>query len=111
MSHESRPDLLMFGHSKLINHPLSHSEFPYNSDDEGCLTKKLIPQVRKVIGPFAAPKKIIIIPNLSKTQSGKIMPHIMCKISTGEGDQLNNLSTLADPSVVNAIKAKVSTSS
>ena len=31
----------------------------------------------------------------------------MCKISSGEGNQLGDLSTLADPSVVDAIKARV----
>ncbi|KAF9793523.1 acetate--CoA ligase [Thelephora terrestris] len=86
-------------------------EFTYNPNDEGSLAKELILQVRKVIGPFAAPKKIIIIPDLPKTRSGKIMRRIMCKISAGEGDQLGDLSTLADPSVVDAIKAKVATSS
>ena len=38
------------------------------------------------------------------------MHHIMHEISSGEGDQLGDLSTLANPSVVNAIKAKVALS-
>ena len=83
------------------------SEFKYDPNDEASLAKELILQVRKVIGPFAAPKKIYIVPDLPKTRSGKIMRRIMRKISSGEGDQLGDLSTLADPSVVDAIKAKV----
>ena len=83
------------------------SEFTYNLNNEGPLAKELILQVRKVCGPFAAPKKIIIVPDLSKTRSR----HIMCKTSSGEGDELGDLSTLANPSVVDAIKAKVTTSS
>jgi acetyl-CoA synthetase len=45
-------------------------EFKY--DDEPALAKELILQVRKVIGPFAAPKKIIIVGDLPKTRSGKV---------------------------------------
>ena len=87
------------------------SEFTYDPNDEAGLAKELVLQVRKVIGPFAAPKKIFIVPDLPKTRSGKIMRRIMRKIASGEGDQLGDLSTLADPSVVDAIKAKVAASS
>jgi acetyl-CoA synthetase len=85
-------------------------EFTYDKNNEAALTKELILQVRKVIGPFAAPKKIIIVDDLPKTRSGKIMRRIMRKICAGEGDQLGDLSTLADPSVVDSIKAKVASS-
>ena len=84
------------------------SEFKY--DNEAALNKELVLQVRKVIGPFAAPKKIFIIGDLPKTRSGKIMRRIMRKIVAGEGDQLGDLSTLADPSVVDMIKKKVAES-
>lgn len=86
----------------------SSSEFTY--DDEGTLAGQLILHVRKVIGPFAAPKKIIIVPDLPKTRSGKIMRRIMRKISCGDGDQLGDLSTLAEPSIVDAIKTKFAAS-
>lgn len=95
--------------------------------------------MRKVIGPFAAPKKIYLVSDLPKTRSGKvrslscrlpsrethvyvctcvltraravqIMRRIMRKIVAGEADQLGDLSTLADPSVVDVIKAKVASS-
>jgi acetyl-CoA synthetase len=78
--------------------------------NEAALIKELVLQVRKVIGPFAAPKKIFIIGDLPKTRSGKIMRRIMRKIVAGEGDQLGDLSTLADPSVVDLIKKKVAES-
>jgi len=94
-----------------VNHCSLSSEFTYDPNDEASLAKELILQVRKVIGPFAAPKKIFIVPDLPKTRSGKIMRRIMRKISSGEGDQLGDLSTLADPSVVDSIKAKVAASS
>ncbi|KAF8179847.1 hypothetical protein BJ912DRAFT_981980 [Pholiota molesta] len=78
-------------------------EFTYDTTDETSLTKELVLQVRKVIGPFAAPKKIYIVPDLPKTRSGKIMRRIMRKI-------LGDLSTLAEPAVVDIIKAKVAAS-
>jgi acetyl-CoA synthetase len=64
------------------------------------LNKELILQVRKAIGPFAAPKSIIIVEDLPKTRSGKIMRRILRKILAGEEDQLGDVSTLADPSIV-----------
>ena len=64
-------------------------------------------QVRKEIGPFASPKKIYVVSDLPKTRSGKIMRRIMRKVIAGEGDQLGDLSTLAEPGVVNVIKEKV----
>ena len=43
--------------------------------------------MRKVIGPFASPKKIYVVSDLPKTRSGKIMRRIMRKVIAGEGDQ------------------------
>lgn len=80
-------------------------DFKY--DTEPALIKDLVMQVRKVIGPFASPKKIYVTSDLPKTRSGKIMRRIMRKIIAGEGDQLGDLSTLAEPGVVDIIKAKV----
>ena len=58
--------------------------------------KDLILQVRKSIGPFAAPKAIFVVPDLPKTRSGKIMRRIMRKILAGEEDQLGDTSTVSD---------------
>ncbi|KAJ7859513.1 hypothetical protein B0H14DRAFT_629195 [Mycena olivaceomarginata] len=85
-------------------------EFSYDATNEAALAKELVLQVRKVIGPFAAPKKIYIVPDLPKTRSGKIMRRIMRKIVAGEGDQLGDLSTVAEPGVVDVIKQKVAES-
>ncbi len=63
-------------------------------------------QVRKVIGPIATPDEIRVVVGLPKTRSGKIMRRILRKIAAGEGDQLGDLSTLADPSVVEALLQK-----
>lgn len=58
------------------------------------MKKELIMQVRKSIGPFAAPKAIYVVPDLPKTRSGKIMRRIMRKILSGEEDQLGDTSTV-----------------
>lgn len=57
-------------------------------------------QVREVIGPIATPDVIHWAPALPKTRSGKIMRRILRKIATKETDQIGDVSTLADPSVV-----------
>lgn len=67
------------------------------------LRKDFILQVRKSIGPFAAPKQIFVVDDLPKTRSGKIMRRILRKILASEEDQLGDTSTLSDPSVVDKI--------
>ena len=86
--------------------PLAVNAFVALKDDvKGTpqLSKELIAQVRKAIGPFAAPKSIIIVEDLPKTRSGKIMRRILRKILAGEEDQLGDITTLAEPSVVDRI--------
>lgn len=57
--------------------------------------KDLILQVRKSIGPFAAPKAIFMVDDLPKTRSGKIMRRILRKILAGEEDSLGDTSTVS----------------
>ncbi|MDP7202426.1 MAG: acetyl-coenzyme A synthetase, partial [Dehalococcoidia bacterium] len=68
------------------------------------LRKELVQFVRKEIGPIAAPDAIHWAPGLPKTRSGKIMRRILRKIAADESDQLGDVSTLADPSVVETLK-------
>jgi acetyl-CoA synthetase len=56
--------------------------------------------VRKEIGPIAKPDLIQWAPGLPKTRSGKIMRRILRKIAENEPGNLGDISTLADPSVV-----------
>ena len=86
------------------------SEFQYDTANPQVLEKELVLQVRQVIGPFAAPKKIYLVGDLPKTRSGKIMRRILRKLVAGEQDQLGDLSTLADPSVVDHLISKVTSS-
>ncbi|MCM2311417.1 MAG: acetate--CoA ligase [Steroidobacteraceae bacterium] len=64
------------------------------------LRRELRDWVRREIGPIATPDFIQWAPGLPKTRSGKIMRRILRKIAANEHDQLGDISTLADPSVV-----------
>lgn len=103
-----------------------------NTEDDDELVKELRLLVRTEIGPFAAPDVICITPSLPmvsyalriyengvisvsfvltlillctsvQTRSGKIMRRVLRKISAGEADQLGDVSTLADPGVVDVL--------
>ena len=69
------------------------------------LRSELKQQVRKVIGPIATPDQIHWAPALPKTRSGKIMSRVLRKIATNQIDQIGDVSTLADPSVVEELIA------
>ena len=74
------------------------SEFAHQRPEqiEGALKE----QVRHAIGAFASPDVIHIAPGLPKTRSGKIMRRILRKIAAGEYDGLGDVTTLAEPDVV-----------
>ncbi|MCP4468811.1 MAG: acetyl-coenzyme A synthetase, partial [Halieaceae bacterium] len=59
----------------------------------------------RAIGPIAKPDIIQWAPGLPKTRSGKIMRRILRKIAENELDSLGDISTLADPSVVENLVA------
>jgi acetyl-CoA synthetase len=67
------------------------------------LKKELVVHVRKEIGPIATPDKIQFADALPKTRSGKIMRRILAKIGAGDVDNLGDITTLADPSVVHTL--------
>ena len=59
--------------------------------------------VRADIGPHATPEKIQFTEGLPKTRSGKIMRRILRNIASDNIDDLGDISTLADPSVVESL--------
>jgi acetyl-CoA synthetase len=69
------------------------------------LRKELVTWVRKEIGPIAAPDALQFAPGLPKTRSGKIMRRILRKIAEGDVSSLGDISTLADPAVVDDLVA------
>ena len=60
-------------------------------------------KVTEEIGPHAKPDKIQFSPALPKTRSGKIMRRILRKIAEGDFDNMGDISTLADPTVVDSL--------
>jgi len=64
---------------------------------------KIREMVTKHIGPIAKPDKILVVPGLPKTRSGKIMRRILRKIAANEFDNFGDISTLLNPEVVDQI--------
>ncbi len=69
------------------------------------LRRELVKWVRTEIGPIASPDLIQWAPGLPKTRSGKIMRRILRKIAENDFGALGDISTLADPSVVDDLIA------
>lgn len=70
------------------------------------LAKEIKKHVRETIGAFAVPKEILVVNAVPKTRSGKVMRRILRKIAAREYDNLGNLTTLANPDVVDEIITK-----
>ncbi len=75
-------------------------------EENELLLKDLVASVRKDIGPIATPDHIQFVPGLPKTRSGKIMRRILRKVAENDFNNLGDISTLADPSVVENIITK-----
>ncbi len=73
----------------------------YDGTDE--MRQVLRAHVQQEIGPIAKPDKVQFTHGLPKTRSGKIMRRILRKVAAGEVDDLGDISTLADPEVVEEI--------
>jgi acetyl-CoA synthetase len=67
------------------------------------LRRELVGWVRQEISPIAAPDLLQWAPALPKTRSGKIMRRILRKIAANEHDALGDVTTLADPTVVDEL--------
>jgi acetyl-CoA synthetase len=67
------------------------------------LKRELVTWVRQEISPIASPDLLQWAPSLPKTRSGKIMRRILRKIAANEHDALGDVTTLADPSVVDEL--------
>jgi len=66
------------------------------------IKKEVVGQIKKEIGPIALPKEVYLVEDLPKTRSGKIMRRILKRLWTQE--ELGDLSTLANPEIVDKIK-------
>jgi acetyl-CoA synthetase len=68
------------------------------------LGEELRQHVAKKIGPTARPKTVILVPDLPKTRSGKIMRRLLQDVA--EGRDLGDTTTLADPGVFDEIRER-----
>jgi acetyl-CoA synthetase len=81
-----------------------------NAEDSGDeLVQQLKAHVAKDIGPIAKPRQIMVVQELPKTRSGKIMRRLLRDIA--ENRELGDVTTLTDSSVMNLIKEKLPASS
>jgi acetyl-CoA synthetase len=96
IEHHSVAEAAVVGvHDELTGQAVNAFVALKDGNDNNDQTKKdMILQVRKSIGPFAAPKAVYVVPDLPKTRSGKIMRRILRKILAGEEDQLGDITTV-----------------
>jgi acetyl-CoA synthetase len=73
------------------------------------LVKELRLHVRQEIGPIASPRQIMVVQELPKTRSGKIMRRLLRDVA--ENRQLGDVTTLTDSSVMDLIREKLPTTS
>ena len=66
------------------------------------LQKTVSSAVVSEIGPIARPRKVLIVPDMPKTRSGKIMRRVLAALSNDE--DVGDITTLANPEVVEAIR-------
>jgi acetyl-CoA synthetase len=102
VSHEAVAEAAVVGYPHDVK---GEGIYAYVAVNEGVeatddLKKLLLGHVRQEISPIAKPDKIQFAAGLPKTRSGKIMRRILRKIAHGQVDDLGDISTLADPSVV-----------
>ncbi|MEE1885016.1 acetate--CoA ligase [Pedobacter flavus] len=77
--------------------------FPRIDKDAQLTRLDILQTVSRYIGAIAKPDKIVFVPGLPKTRSGKIMRRILRKIAEGDISNLGDTSTLLDPTVVQEI--------
>jgi len=77
-------------------------------DDGDALAKELRDHVSKTLGPIAKPRQIMLVPELPKTRSGKIMRRLLRDVA--ENRSLGDVTTLQDSSVMDMISEGLKTS-
>ena len=76
-----------------------------NAPDDAAISQTLRAHVAKEIGPIAKPRQILVVSELPKTRSGKIMRRLLRDVA--EDRPIGDVTTLADSSVMGAIGAKL----
>jgi acetyl-CoA synthetase len=83
---------------------ISYVIFKQRIDPTPELVEEVRQHVARKIGPTARPKTLVVVPDLPKTRSGKIMRRLLRDVA--EGRQLGDTTTLADADVVDEIRAR-----
>ncbi len=78
---------------------------PEDAAAGGALVKELRDHVAKEIGPIAKPRQIMVVPELPKTRSGKIMRRLLRDVA--ENRSLGDVTTLTDSAVMDLISARL----
>jgi acetyl-CoA synthetase len=73
----------------------------YDESQSETVLKELRDHVAKEIGPIAKPRQIMVVQELPKTRSGKIMRRLLRDVA--ENREVGDVTTLADSSVMNLI--------
>ncbi len=76
--------------------------------DEPRLGAVLRAAVRAGIGPIAAPERVVMVPALPKTRSGKLMRRVLRALAMGDDGALGDLTALAEPSVIDDVRRALS---
>jgi acetyl-CoA synthetase len=107
VSHPKVAEAAVVGYPHDIKGQAIYAFVTLNAGEEGddALRKELVQEVRHDIGALAAPEKIQFTPALPKTRSGKIMRRVLRKIAEGATGGFGDISTLADPTIVDALLA------
>ncbi len=102
VAHEAVSEAAVVGYPHKVKGQGIYAYVTLMSDKQpsDALRRELETWVRSEIGPIAKPDLLQWAPGLPKTRSGKIMRRILRKIAEDDADSLGDISTLADPSVV-----------
>ena len=105
VGHEACAEAAVVGYPHDVKGTGIYAYVLLNSGHQGSpeLARSLRDAVRKDISPIATPDKIQFVEGLPKTRSGKIMRRILRKIAEGEPENVGDVTTLADPAVVQDI--------
>ena len=107
VGHEACAEAAVVGYPHDVKGTGIHAYVMLNEGVAGsdAIKRELRQAVRAEISPIATPDRIQFVPGLPKTRSGKIMRRILRKIAEGEPGNVGDVTTLADPAVVERIIA------
>jgi acetyl-CoA synthetase len=89
----------------IVAFTILRGDVPADEADGDALARDLRDHVAKTLGPIAKPRQIMVVPELPKTRSGKIMRRLLRDVA--ENRSLGDVTTLTDSTVMDLIKEKL----